>query len=252
MTGASLSKTQIDLLGDRLRQGSPIEPDLRMLDDYRRSFGPAYEFVVQLVRQQLALEPTGRPAKSTSAIVEKLHRETIRLSQVQDIAGCRIVVPDFPEQEKVVAALASAFPKSSVVDRRAAPTHGYRAVHVVVEALGRLVEIQVRTTLQHTWAEVSEKLSDVIDPAIKYGGGPDNIKDALKNGSTAVHSVENAHKVIAAVNARVQASDEGISEEAREVLADANTQLVAVRKQLDDALRKSVSTWVATEQRPQT
>ena len=90
MTGTPLSKTQIDLLGDRLRLGAPVEADLRMLDDYRLAFGPAYEFVIQTIREKVALEPTGRPAKSTGAIVEKLHRETIRLSQVQDIAGCRI------------------------------------------------------------------------------------------------------------------------------------------------------------------
>lgn len=90
MTGTPLSKTQIDLLGDRLRLGAPVEADLRMLDDYRLAFGSAYEFVVRTIREKVALEPTGRPATSTGAIVEKLHRETIRLSEVQDIAGCRI------------------------------------------------------------------------------------------------------------------------------------------------------------------
>jgi ppGpp synthetase/RelA/SpoT-type nucleotidyltranferase len=34
------------------------------------------------------------------------------------------------------------------------------------------VEIQVRILMQHWWAELSEKLSDTIDPEIKYGGGP--------------------------------------------------------------------------------
>ena len=37
---------------------------------------------------------------------------------------------------------------------------------------GRDVEIQIRTTLQHLWAELSERSSDVLDPDIKYGGGP--------------------------------------------------------------------------------
>ena len=87
---AILSKTQIDKLGERLKSGSPDEADLRELDEYRRSFGAGYEHVVGLVRGRLRLEPTGRPAKSTSSIVDKLRRESIRLTQIQDIAGCRI------------------------------------------------------------------------------------------------------------------------------------------------------------------
>ena len=93
----NFSKTQIDRLGDRLRAGSLTESDLIILDEYRRSFGEAYESVVRTIRQSLGLEPTGRPAKSTGSISEKLRRESIRLSQIQDIAGCRIVVHDVLE-----------------------------------------------------------------------------------------------------------------------------------------------------------
>lgn len=117
------------------------EQDLRMLDDYRRSFGEAHETVVATIRDQLQLEPTGRPAKSTISLIEKLHRESIRLAQVQDIAGCRIVVTDVSEQESVVASLRGIFPQASVIDRRAAPSYGYRAVHIVVKISGMLVEI---------------------------------------------------------------------------------------------------------------
>jgi putative GTP pyrophosphokinase len=214
-----------------------------MLDDYRRSFGPAYEVVVRTVREMIAIQPTGRPAKSTGAIVEKLHRETIRLSQIQDIAGCRIVVADVPEQDRMVGVLRAGFSKAVVIDRRSSPSYGYRAVHVVVEALGRSVEIQIRTTLQHTWAEVSEKLSDVVDPAIKYGGGPDQVKEALKNGSDAVNLVEGALKQVAEAREKALA-DRELPEEARKVLSQAEDSLADIRKQLDEALRTSVSLWV--------
>ena len=84
------TKSQIDRLGDRLRKGDFGDGDLRDLDAYRRSFGQGYEEVVSRIRNALKLEPSGRPAKSTTSIVEKLRRETIRLSQMQDIAGCRL------------------------------------------------------------------------------------------------------------------------------------------------------------------
>jgi ppGpp synthetase/RelA/SpoT-type nucleotidyltranferase len=191
---AKFSKTQIDRLGDRIREASLTETDLRLLDEYRRSFGEAYETVVGTIRDQLQLEPTGRPAKSTSSIIEKLHRESIRLSQVQDIAGCRVIVADVAEQESVVASLRAAFPGTTVIDRRLNPSYGYRAVHVIPKVSEKLVEIQVRTALQHLWAELSEKLSDVIDPAIKYGQGSKEHLDMLARFSYLVTQIERAEK----------------------------------------------------------
>jgi GTP pyrophosphokinase len=166
-----LSKTQVDRLGDRLRKGDITEADLRLLDHYRRAFSEAYDVVVEAIRKESRLEPTGRRAKSTTSISDKLRREHIRLSQIQDIAGCRLIVPDIAAQELVVQFLASLFEHITISDRREKPSHGYRAVHVIVKSHGKLIEIQVRTALQHLWAELSEKLSDVIDPAIKYGEG---------------------------------------------------------------------------------
>jgi len=185
-----ISKTQIDRLGARLRKGQVSESDLRLLEDYRRAFGEAYRSVVLTIRRQHGLEPTGRPSKSTSSVIEKLQRETIRLSQIQDIAGCRVVVTDVAEQERVVASLRALFPGASIVDRRKTPTYGYRAVHVIVEVNERLVEVQIRTTLQHLWAELSEKFSDVVDPTIKYGGGESEVRNLLLGRSELVSRLE--------------------------------------------------------------
>jgi putative GTP pyrophosphokinase len=179
-----ISKTQIDRLGDRIKRGHITEDDLRLLDRYRRSFTPAYEVVVGDIRNKLDLEPTGRPAKSTTSIADKLKRESIRLTQIQDIAGCRIVIEDIEEQESVTQSLKDLFPQAAVMDRRAKPSHGYRAVHVIVNHDGRLIEIQVRTRLQQVWAELSEKYSDIIDPSIKYGGGDSELQEEIQDLST--------------------------------------------------------------------
>src|SRR5215470_3952829 len=184
------SKTQIDGLGDRLRKGPLTQEALELLDEYRRSFGPAYESVVQSIREHTKVEPSGRPAKSTGAIIEKLRRESIRLTQVQDIAGCRVVVRDISEQGRVVALLRTIFPEAIVVDRRAKPTHGYRAVHIIPRIDASLVEIQVRSRMQHLWAEPSERFSDVVDPAIEYGGGPPHVRELLARTSAVIEGFE--------------------------------------------------------------
>ena len=185
-----ISKTKIDQLGDRLRKGNITEDDLRLLDEYRRSFTAAYESIVSRIRTHLGLEPTGRPAKSTTAISEKLRRESIRLSQIQDIAGCRLVVLDIANQERIKSSLGEIFPDCLVMDRREKPSHGYRAIHVIATVEGRSVEIQLRTALQQAWAELSEKLADVFDPAIKYGGGKEAISQLLSKASLAVTTAE--------------------------------------------------------------
>lgn len=109
------------------------------------------------------------PQKSTTAITDKLLRESIRLSQLQDIAGCRIVLAGIKEQNEAVRSLQELFLNTLVVDRRDNPSHGYRAVHLIVRHADSTVEIQVRTSLQHLWGELSEKMSDLFNPAIKSG-----------------------------------------------------------------------------------
>ena len=103
---------------------------------YRRSFAESYEDVVGRIRDQLGLEPSGRPTKSTASVIEKLRREKTKLSRMQDIAGCRVIVKDLLTQDEVVEKLKSAFDKLKPVDRRERPSHGYRAVHVILENHG--------------------------------------------------------------------------------------------------------------------
>lgn len=186
----SPSKTQIDQLGDRLRKGEVTEEDLRLLEAYRLSFDEAYEEVEASIHHAVHLEPAGRRAKTTSSIIGKLRRETIRLSQIQDIAGCRLIVKDVVEEDRVVDRLIGELAKAVVIDRRKQSSYGYRAVHIIATARNRTVEIQVRTELQHLWAQLSEKLSDARDPTIKYGGGDAETRKVLSTLSQAVENLE--------------------------------------------------------------
>ena len=85
------------------------------------------------LRDRLGVDATSR-LKTVNTIIEKLRREKMRLAEMQDIAGLRIVGRH--------------------------PRHGYRAVHVIPEVDGFLVEIQVRTRLQDSWAQGMERLAD--------------------------------------------------------------------------------------------
>ena len=71
-----VTKTQIDRLGECLKKGNISEADLRLLDEYRHSFAQAYEIVVRTIQEHLLWRPTGRLAKTTRSIIEKLRRES--------------------------------------------------------------------------------------------------------------------------------------------------------------------------------
>jgi len=226
-----LSKTQIDRLGERLKKGDITEADLRLLDSYRRSFTEAYEVVILAIRAVLSLEPTGRPAKSTTSISDKLRRESIRLTQIQDIAGCRLTVSDIAEQEEVVQFLSTIFEDTIIVDRRQNPSHGYRAVHVIVRHQAKMVELQVRTSLQHLWAEFSEKVSDLAGPAIKYGGGDESIQTFLAESSNLFSKIEALEERFEEGQTRLSAGSE-LTDEEKQQITEFVEKVRAVRQEV--------------------
>jgi ppGpp synthetase/RelA/SpoT-type nucleotidyltranferase len=171
-----------------------LPADVETLDAFRRSFDDAQQIVVQRLRD-LGLEPSVR-IKTTISIVEKLRRESIRLSKLQDIAGCRVVVNDIAEQDRVVGLISGVFPRATIIDRRQRPSHGYRAVHLIIDIGGRLVELQIRTELQHLWAVFSETWADALDQSIKYGGGPPEIQENLRLKSQIVALIESGQQRI--------------------------------------------------------
>ncbi len=171
----SLTNSQIDQLGSRLRRGDPVtEEDFVRLQDLRSEYDAPMGEVERILRDELSLKATSR-LKTTNTIIDKLARQTTRLSKMQDIAGLRIVSDmTLAVQDELVKALQIRFPNAEVIDRRLRPSHGYRAVHVVPDVDGFPVEIQVRTSTQDAWAQGFEKLSDQIGRGIRYGQPPDD------------------------------------------------------------------------------
>src|SRR5262245_7882989 len=110
------SKSQIDRSGDRLRLNDASDDDLRLLDAYRNSFRDAYDTVIRVIRSEVSVEPTGRE-KTNASIIEKLRRQSIRLTQIQDIVGCRIIVLDTNRQNQLVDELIGVFSDFTVDDR---------------------------------------------------------------------------------------------------------------------------------------
>lgn len=173
--GDRLSKSQIDKLGERLRDSAEVsEEELALLQQVRAEHDSAMSTVADRLANELGLEPSTR-LKTVGTIVDKLRREHIRLSQMQDIAGVRLVrTIGLDEQDALVESVAGLFEGAKVVDRRVRPSHGYRAVHVIAAIEARHVEIQVRTELQHLWGQVFERFADRYGRGVRYGLSPDD------------------------------------------------------------------------------
>lgn len=176
--GLPFSKSQIERLGGRLvATKPPADADLALLHELLDAYGDVLSESVERVRSALDADPTAR-VKNTGTIIEKLERHGGSwLKSIHDLAGMRIVGDvDRRGQDQLVARLVELFGDEArpprTIDRRVQPSHGYRAVHVVVFPEGCPVEIQVRTVLQHGWAELFEKLADRLGRGIRYGEPP--------------------------------------------------------------------------------
>ncbi|MCE2969867.1 MAG: RelA/SpoT domain-containing protein [Burkholderiales bacterium] len=211
----NLSKAQVDRLGDRLKQDPIQAEDLRLLEAFRNSFSPSFEAVRTSIERTLRAPVSGRGAKSIVAIVAKLRRERTRLSRMQDIAGCRILVKTPADQNQMADRLAALFGGCRIIDRRTSPSFGYRAVHAIVTLNDRPVEVQVRTELQHHWAQLSERLADVFGSELKYGGGPAEVKQLLLECSALVADLESREPAMP-MNALRWAFDQAIEQAAYE------------------------------------
>jgi ppGpp synthetase/RelA/SpoT-type nucleotidyltranferase len=133
--------------------------------------------VVQKVLRDLGFESTSRP-KTVGTMIDKLRRDSrSTLSRMQDVAGIRVTAPTtLSEQDRVVGRIHACAEHNAwrprVKDRRAQPSAGYRAVHVIVTVDECPIEIQVRTTLQDLWAQAFEDLGEVLGRGIRYGEPP--------------------------------------------------------------------------------
>ncbi len=132
----------------------------------------------QVERTQLTADVSQRLKERRTTIGKFLHEPTMQLPTMQDIAGCRAVVPDLDAVRQVVDGWHEArLRKLEIVeesDELEVPRpSGYRAYHLIVRhgEQGQLVEVQLRSQLQHAWAVAVESVGRTCGQSLKTGQG---------------------------------------------------------------------------------
>ena len=174
---------QLRKLGEYIRDGVEVPPGLPAYDDvmlfYSDVAAEAQETIQGIDWSDLLgtrpFEVTSRP-KTIDTLRQKLNRDhSTPLPSIQDIAGVRFEAEmSLDEQDAVANAIAGVFGQElsdCVRDLRLTPRSGYRAVHLWLRLPVR-VEVQIRTHLQSSWANMYESLADVVGRGIRYGELP--------------------------------------------------------------------------------
>lgn len=141
-----------------------------------------YELLGQMRRAKVHGITAAR-LKRMSSIRGKLRKLSVKLDQIQDLAGCRAIVPSIKEVNALVDALRENLAhkvhnEKDYVNKPKAD--GYRSRHMVFRFAGtgeyegysgRRVEIQIRTRLQHSWATAVEAMGLFRGEDLKGGQG---------------------------------------------------------------------------------
>jgi ppGpp synthetase/RelA/SpoT-type nucleotidyltranferase len=204
----SLSKSKVDKAGQALAKGvARSEEELVELegvfDDYRKShLKPLTDLTIELQRWLTEYGTKyyiAQRLKRKPQIVRKLNRLHVRLSQLQDIGGCRIIVADNRDVDRLQKFLAqklSATTSLKTTDYRAKGRDdtGYRALHLLFTRDGLSLELQVRSQVQHYWAESIERTSVVYGHHLKEKEGDPRVIDYFKALSDIFYEIESGRQ----------------------------------------------------------
>lgn len=212
------SKERVNRAGDILISAVSSEEEkngaLGLLDNWRAIHSyPMHVFKIRLKNKAEFVDKsslTAQRLKRVPAIIYKLKRRyngrepTMKLSQMQDIGGCRAVLSDVSLARKLCQ---DHYLKGDLKHKRVGmkdyiafpKKDGYRSIHLIYsyfsdkrkkEYNGLLVEIQIRSKLQHLWATAIETVDFFTRQAIKSNEGQEDWMDFFRLVSSAFAKIE--------------------------------------------------------------
>lgn len=185
------SKGEVRRAGDRFREGTATDHDDMVLENWRAAHGRIINvFQANLRRRCRESEhPVGQRLKRRPTIIDKLTRyPDMSLARMNDIAGCRVILPSIRKLYEFRDGLLKARWRHKLThpadryDYVANPKDtGYRGIHLVYAFTprgagaeswrGLHIELQLRTKAQHAWATGVETGDLLNQGRAKFGEG---------------------------------------------------------------------------------
>ena len=205
--GVLASRASLDKAG-RVLSGRTVVGEYEALeledvfDEYRKShLEPLSEVTLELQDWLSQYDSTyyiAQRLKRKPQIIRKLQRFSVRLTQLQDIGGCRIIVDTNADVERLLGFLESRVASQDqmslerVTDYRelGRDDSGYRAVHLILNRSGCKLELQVRSRIQHYWAESIERTSVIYGHYLKELEGDPVVVEYFKRLSDLFYEIE--------------------------------------------------------------
>ncbi|GLY68269.1 RelA/SpoT domain-containing protein [Amycolatopsis taiwanensis] len=206
------SKNQLKLAGERIRKratGAALEldgeqalRDAQLVKRWRSAHSSALTktrsglgtIVMRILQLDSQTGLVTQRLKRYESIVAKLVRDKPRLGEIQDIAGCRAVLPGRETVAQVWTALGGS-PKlrvEQVRDYNQCPhAGGYRALHLWCRRDGFKVEVQLRTAHQQQWAELVERWDGTLRLDIKHESAPEPVLKYFRELADFYHQLDN-------------------------------------------------------------
>lgn len=183
-------RNAVNRAGRSLRQGRADPDDLRVVENWRASHAHILNAFQTTLRNRATpnIQIVQR-LKRLATIEDKLRRRpTFSLTEMQDIAGCRIIfqnIDDLYAFRREFLSSRISHSNLNIDDRydyiRSPKPDGYRGVHDVFSYSSRKtagspwqglrVEIQYRTNAQHAWATAVEVAGFLTENDPKFGRG---------------------------------------------------------------------------------
>lgn len=103
------------------------------------------------------------------------------------------------------------------------------------------MEIQVRTLLQHRWAEYSEKLADRLGFELKYGSGPEEARSILSDSSELIAENEKLELEVVSLAQRMARLGEHAPQDMKAQISDLQTSIANRNREIEQFLRDAVT-----------
>lgn len=201
------SKTKIDRAGLALAKNKYRDDDEyfeleEVFDEYRKAhLQPLSETTLELqhlLTNYGAQYYIAQRLKRKPQIVRKLNRLSVRLTQLQDIGGCRIIVQKNSDVDRLHKYLIDRVASQNVftIDRTTdyrelgRDDTGYRSLHVILKRGGVHLELQIRSRIQHYWSESIERTSVIYGYHLKESEGDKRVIGYFKNLSDVFYEIE--------------------------------------------------------------